>query len=197
MLSDEIAGQVIKAAFDYAINGIVPNNADLGFRMVFSDIKDDIDADSLNYNERCEKNRQAIQKRWDEYKRIQTNTNEYECKKTDTKHTDSDNDSDSDSDSDSEYKKEIISKDIKEKQVFQTPTLSEIKDYILEKHYQVDAERFFDFYSSKGWMIGKNKMKDWKAAIRTWSRSDRQQQPKSDATANICTHFSGDYSEKF
>ena len=194
MLSDEIAGQVIKAAFDYAINGIVPNNADLGFRMVFSDIKDDIDADSLNYNERCEKNRQAIQKRWDEYKRIQTNTNEYECKKTDTKHTDSD--SDSDSDNDNEYKKEIISKDIKKKQVFQTPTMDEISSYIKEKHYQVDAQRFFDFYQSKGWYIGKNKMKDWKAAIRTWARSDRQQS-KSDATANICTHFSGDYSEKF
>jgi hypothetical protein len=110
MLSDEIAGQVIKAAFDYAINGIVPNNADLGFRMVFSDIKDDIDADSLNYNERCEKNRQAIQKRWDEYKRIQTNTNEYECKKTDTKHTDSDNDSDNDSDSDNDKIRNNIKK---------------------------------------------------------------------------------------
>ena len=86
--------------------------------------------------------------------------------------------------------------DIKKKQVFQTPTLLEISSYIKEKHYQVDAQRFFDFYQSKGWYIGKNKMKDWKAAIRTWARSDRQQS-KSDATANICTHFSGDYSEKF
>lgn len=186
MISDEIAGQVIKAAFDYAINGILPNNADLGFRMVFSDIKDDIDADSLNYNERCEKNRQAIQKRWDEYKRIQTNTNEYECKKNDTKHTNNDSDSDSDIN-----KKEIISKDIKKKQVFQTPTMDEISAYIREKGYQVDAERFYDFYSAKGWMIGRNKMKDWRAAVRTWSRGGNENKRDSNTFGRepMPTHY--------
>jgi hypothetical protein len=195
LLSDGVAGMLLKAAFGYAINGTIPDTDDLGFKLVFSDIQKDIDEDEANYNEKCLKNKEAIQKRWDEYKRIQTNTNEYECKKTDTKHTDSDNDSDNDNDS--EYKKEIISKDIKEKQVFQTPTMDEISSYIKEKGYQVDAQRFFDFYESKGWYIGKNKMKDWRAAVRTWARSDRQQQPKSDEAANICTHFSGDYSEKF
>jgi hypothetical protein len=197
MLSDEIAGQVIKAAFDYAINGIVPNNADLGFRMVFSDIKDDIDADSLNYNERCEKNRQAIQKRWDEYKRIQTNTNEYECKKTDTKHTDSDNDSDNDTDNDTDINKKVSTCVDRKKKIFSKPTLEDINLYIKENNYNVDGQRFFDYYESNGWRVGKNPMKSWQASVRTWSRSDRQQQPKSDATANICTHFSGDYSEKF
>ena len=53
---------------------------------------------------------------------------------------------------------------------FTPPTLSEVQDYISEKGYHIDAESFIDFYESKGWMVGKNKMKDWKAAVRTWEK---------------------------
>ena len=51
---------------------------------------------------------------------------------------------------------------------FQKPTIEEIREYCLEKGYNVDAEQFFDFYESKGWLVGKSPMKDWKAAVRTW-----------------------------
>ena len=51
---------------------------------------------------------------------------------------------------------------------FIAPTIDEIKFYCQERKNNVDAERFFNFYEMKGWMIGKNKMKDWKAAVRTW-----------------------------
>ena len=53
---------------------------------------------------------------------------------------------------------------------FYPPTLDEIKAYCDERRNLVDVERFYDFYSSKGWMVGKNKMKDWKAAVRTWEK---------------------------
>ena len=53
---------------------------------------------------------------------------------------------------------------------FTPPTLSEVQAYITEKGYHVDAESFIDFYASKGWMVGKNKMKDWKASVRTWEK---------------------------
>lgn len=53
---------------------------------------------------------------------------------------------------------------------FVVPSPQEVKDYISEKGYTVDAQRFIDFYEAKGWMIGKNKMKDWRAAVRTWTR---------------------------
>jgi hypothetical protein len=55
---------------------------------------------------------------------------------------------------------------------FASPTLELVKKYCFERQNKVDAERFIDFYSSKGWMIGKNKMKDWKAAVRNWEKSD-------------------------
>lgn len=59
---------------------------------------------------------------------------------------------------------------------FVPPTHQDVSDYCQEKGYtNVDIERFIDFYESKGWMVGKNKMKDWKAAVRNWNRSQRQE----------------------
>lgn len=54
---------------------------------------------------------------------------------------------------------------------FTPPTVEEVKAYCRERENNVDAERFIDFYASKGWKIGKNAMKDWRAAVRTWERS--------------------------
>ena len=53
------------------------------------------------------------------------------------------------------------------------PKIEEIREYISQNRYSVDPEKWFNFYESKGWMIGKNRMVDWKAAIRTWAREDR------------------------
>ena len=55
---------------------------------------------------------------------------------------------------------------------FTPPTLEEVQAYIAERTLAVDAERFMDYYTANGWMVGKNHMKDWKAAVRHWSRGD-------------------------
>jgi len=52
---------------------------------------------------------------------------------------------------------------------FTPPTPEEVRKYAEEKGYQVDAERFCNFYGSKGWMVGRNKMKSWKLALANWS----------------------------
>lgn len=77
-----------------------------------------------------------------------------------------------------EEKKEI--KNIKKeepkgsKKKFEPPSVEEVRDYCQSrKGNTVDAQAFVDFYTSKGWMVGKNHMKDWKAAVRTWERSGR------------------------
>lgn len=54
---------------------------------------------------------------------------------------------------------------------FVPPTLEEVQAYCFERNNFVDAERFIDYYTSNGWMVGKNKMKDWKASVRTWEKS--------------------------
>ena len=55
---------------------------------------------------------------------------------------------------------------------FSPPSLSDVKNYCLSRNHSVDADTFFDFYASKGWMVGRNKMKDWKACVRTWEKRD-------------------------
>ena len=55
---------------------------------------------------------------------------------------------------------------------FVKPTLSEIKQYCIERNNNVDAQHFFDYYESNGWRVGKNSMKNWQAAVRTWERSE-------------------------
>jgi len=63
------------------------------------------------------------------------------------------------------------------------PTLDEVSAYCLERGNDVDPERWYAYYESNGWRVGKNPMKDWKAAVRTWERNGiekpRQEQPKS------------------
>ena len=55
---------------------------------------------------------------------------------------------------------------------FTKPTVEEIKAYCLERHNNVDADKFYNYYESNGWMVGRNKMKDWKASVRTWERNN-------------------------
>lgn len=54
---------------------------------------------------------------------------------------------------------------------FEKPTLSEIKAYCIERNNNVDAQHFFDYYESNGWKVGKNSMKNWQAAVRTWEKN--------------------------
>lgn len=56
------------------------------------------------------------------------------------------------------------------------PTVEEVAAYCRERGNSVDAERFVDFYASKGWKVGNQPMKDWKACVRTWER--REDKPK-------------------
>ena len=63
---------------------------------------------------------------------------------------------------------------------FRKPTIDEVKSYCIESGYKIDAERFIDFYECKGWKVGKNPMKDWKAAVRNWARSDNKTQNKQE-----------------
>lgn len=58
----------------------------------------------------------------------------------------------------------------KEESRFAPPTLLEVSEYCKERNNGVNAQKFIDFYTSKGWMVGKNKMKDWKASVRTWEK---------------------------
>jgi len=69
---------------------------------------------------------------------------------------------------------------------FTPPTLEEVKAYCDERKNSVDPDTFINFYESKGWYVGKNKMKDWKAAVRTWEKNrDNKPQTKKNEFNNF------------
>ena len=67
---------------------------------------------------------------------------------------------------------------------FRPPQIFEIENYCKERDNGIDASRFYNFYESKGWMVGKNKMKDWKAAVRTWEKEDKSKKQNNQSHEN-------------
>lgn len=77
-----------------------------------------------------------------------------------------------------ETKKEIESipqAETPKRKRFVPPTIEEVKSYCLERKNNVDPERFIDYYTANGWKVGKNKMVNWKATVRTWEKRDFNQ----------------------
>lgn len=67
---------------------------------------------------------------------------------------------------------------------FMRPTLEEVRAEITAKGYQIDAERFIAFYESKGWKVGNQPMKSWKAALVTWVKRDSENRPPNAGALN-------------
>jgi hypothetical protein len=74
---------------------------------------------------------------------------------------------------------------------FAPPTVDEVSDYCYDRGNSVDPQRFVDYYTSNGWMVGKNKMKDWKAAVRTWEQKEGSK-PKAKGSSNPFLDMVGD-----
>lgn len=160
-LSDEQAGKLIKGIFEYVCSGDFPTNLDPLTDMVFTQIQMILHKDLVKYRQRCEKNKENIAKRWNK-DGIRTYTNVYDGKIRNTKNTDNDNDNDNDNDS-------LKKKNTKRKK-FVKPTIEEVEAYCKERNNNVDAQTFINFYDSKGWKVGNQSMKDWKASVRTWEK---------------------------
>lgn len=70
----------------------------------------------------------------------------------------------------------VKEKETKRKSAFAPPTIDDVRSYCFERGNAVDPQRFIDYYESNGWKVGRNPMKDWKAAVRTWEQ--REAAPK-------------------
>ena len=194
-LTDAQVGRVFRAALQYAEDGTITDLdpvESLGFRF----IREDIDRAKTKYDERCEKNRENIQKRWgadehddesdasasgndissntDEYDGIRTNTNGYETYQSKSKRKRKSN---SNRERDTAAKAAVTrarDTEVQEK-VFKPPTVEEVRAYCKEGGYTtVSPEGFVDYYESNGWMVGNKSMKDWKASVRSWARRDKE-----------------------
>lgn len=158
-LSDQEVGRLFRALMSYHATGIEPELAGRE-SIAFDFIKEDIDKTEKAYAAKCEKNRQN---------RLTTNVDERE--RTITK---ADEQPQNINIKEKEKIKENTPKGVKEKPLarFSPPTVEEVASYCKERGNSVNAQRFVDFYAAKGWKIGQNPMKDWKAAVRTWEQRD-------------------------
>ena len=160
-LTDEQAGKLIKAIYAHETGEEMELDSILD--LVITPFLTSLERNTEKYQKRVETNKKNIAKRWnnDDTK----NTNGNDGIQNDTNDTNG-NDSDSVSDS-------VNENDLKEntkRKVFTKPTVEEVKAYCAERKNNVNPDKFIDFYESKGWLIGKNPMKDWKACVRTWEK---------------------------
>lgn len=169
LLSDAEIGQLFLAISDYAENGTIPDSQSKAWRVCFDLMRGDIDKNAQRYAETCARNREKANKRWNNQPQYSTactgiQQNAAACQSIQA-HAD-----------DAKEKKENIN-EIEKKNVnkrakrFSPPTVEEVRAYSEERGNGVDAQRFVDYYASNGWRVGKNPMRDWKAAVRTWERS--------------------------
>lgn len=177
-LPAEDAKRLIVAVGTYAKEGIEPDFSNSPvLPVLWSVIAERIKADDEKYSSEREKKREAINKRWSKERgekegkgegklsSVQENTCEYSCKDPVP--------STSTSTSASTYSPEDNALGGKAaKNRFSPPSVDEVREYCRERGNSVDPERFVDFYISKGWKVGNQQMKDWRAAVRTWEKTD-------------------------
>lgn len=71
------------------------------------------------------------------------------------------------------------------RQRFTPPTPEQVAEYCRERKNTVDPNKFFDYYTANGWKVGKNSMKDWKAAVRTWESNNKDSPPTRSGTSQL------------
>lgn len=166
-LSDSELGRLFRALLEYSASGKVP---ELNGResVAFDFMSANIDRDAESYKDTCNRNRENISKR---YERIRSNTSVYETYQ----------EKEEEKEKEELLKKDIsneISKKSTRQKKFVPPTVEEVAAYCLERKNKVDAAYFVDHYTSNGWKVGKQNMKDWKAAVRTWEKNGYNQPSK-------------------
>ena len=110
--------------------------------------------------------------------------NEKPKEKEKVKEKEKDKDKDKEKEKDKE-KPKVEEKEKKEKTGFVPPTVAEVQDYCRERQNNVDAEAFVAFYASKGWMVGSNKMTNWKQAVHTWEKRQKEREVARSGTPSI------------
>lgn len=174
LLPDDERGRLMMALMDYAADGTVSGILSDAGQMCFAFIRQRMDRDNEKYANICKTRAESGAMGGRPRKADAGEENQVKAKKANgfsEKQKNPDNDNENDSDIDHDTEKESTKKNPR----FAPPTLGDVREYCLKSGYNVDAERFIDFYTAKDWMIGKNKMKDWKAAVRNWNRSQRQE----------------------
>ena len=172
-LNDAERGRLFTACLIYSKTGEAQK---LGGneRFVFPAFRSQIDRDNANYEETCKKRSKSASMRWDA-----NDANASKCMQSDA--------NDAKEKEKTKAKKKEKEKESKEKVAsgdapsarFVPPTVEDVAFYCQQRQNGIDPQSFVDFYASKGWMVGKTKMSDWKASVRTWEQRRKQEQKQA------------------
>ena len=162
-LSDAELGRVVRALMRYHATG-EEVELDIKESMVFDFIRVDIDNQESAYRAKCEKNKEIRLKALeDERQRTSTDVNERDLYK--------------DNDNDKDIKNNNTITGIKEKpqKRFTPPTVEEVAAYCKERNNGINPQYFVDYHIARAWVLSNGKkMKDWKAAVRTWTNQEKK-----------------------
>ena len=178
-LPDEMAGELIKMILTYGIDGEHYLTENPALAAMFNMISKKLDEDKAKYDAQVERARNNSKRSHAEVG-TKSGRSQNEVKGDTVTVTVTESVTDTDSVNDTESVKET------KQRKFVKPSVDEVREYCQERQNNIDPDAFVDFYESKGWKVGSNPMKDWKAAVRTWEkRSDKpvRSSPKSDITA--------------
>ena len=161
LLPDDQAGRVVKAAATLFLEGGEPSGLELSEQLVFSSLRADIGASLKSFRDRCARNKAIADAREgarDVSKRDGASREETIIKENLGKLNG--------------MEQKRVDKPPRAAR-FIPPSVKEVAEYCLERANGIDAQRFVDFYTANGWTRGKSKIKDWRACVRTWERSER------------------------
>lgn len=177
-LPDDERGQLFLAVLDYAEKGIIPDYLSPAAMMAWLFIKNGIDADAEAYAEKVEA-RRAAGKRGGLARAANQELQANQANATFAKQNEQTQANQADTDTVTVTVTDTVTDTVRDNTVskpaakkFSPPSLLEVMAYCRERGNDVDAERFLAYYESNGWMVGKNHMKDWQAAVRTWERKN-------------------------
>ena len=182
-LTDEQAGQLLKAFYDYNIGNEIKLKGLM--KTVFNNFKVVFDENEQKYQEKCEKNKQNIENYWKKVKEEQSNTNEYERKRMNTMATNININKNINTNINTNINEnnKNINNNIKSERENNidtptaSPTLDDIFSYsvskgIEDKNY---CEKFYNHYESIGWVNGTGReIKNWKLVFNNWIAKDKE-----------------------
>ena len=183
-LSDGERGRLITAVLKYASGDQIPELVG-GEKYTFYALKSQIDRDKQSYAELSARRKEigalgGLAKATKRYQELPNASKNYQTLANATKTC-----QDKDKEEDIRQTKEKTPAESKRK--FSPPSLEEVREYCRQRKNTVKPEAFVDFYTSKGWMVGKTPMKDWKAAVRNWEHHEKPaaEPEKEDPYANV------------
>lgn len=172
-LSDQEVGRLFRALFTYSELGELPEFT--GRELIaFDFIAEDIDRAKNSYDERCLTNSENVKKRWSNKETDTKDTSVYETYDGIRMNTKDTNNKEKEKIKEKENINIItppISPSRGKRARFTPPTVEEVAKYCEERGNNINAAHFVDYYTANGWHVGKQNMKDWKAAVRTWERN--------------------------